>query len=68
MRRPEGGIPTLGGMARAIASVPTAAVRGRGRHDHAQTAFGERTPYVIFAAILALIAGFAILFLSLIHI
>jgi diguanylate cyclase (GGDEF)-like protein len=62
VRRPEGGIPTLGGMARAIASVPTAAVRGRGRHDHAQTAFGERTPYVIFAAILALIAGFAILF------
>ena len=49
-------------MARAIASVPMAAERGRGRRDHAQTAFGERTPYVILATILWLIALFAILF------
>ncbi len=38
------------------------AERGRGRRDHAQTAFGERTPYVILATILWLIALFAILF------
>ena len=49
-------------MARAIASVPEAAERGRGRHDHAQTAFGERTPYLILATILWLIALFAVLF------
>ncbi len=30
-----------------------AAERGRGRRDHAQTAFGERTPYVILATIIA---------------
>ncbi|HET7902812.1 MAG TPA: GGDEF domain-containing protein [Candidatus Nanopelagicales bacterium] len=49
-------------MARSITEVPAAAERGRGRTDHAQTAFGERTPYLILAAIFGLIAFFAILF------
>ncbi|MFN8159276.1 MAG: GGDEF domain-containing protein [Candidatus Nanopelagicales bacterium] len=46
-------------MARSITQVPTAHERGRGRHDHAQTAFGERTPYTILAAILALLGVLA---------
>jgi diguanylate cyclase (GGDEF)-like protein len=49
-------------MARSIAQVPEVAERGRGRQDHAQTAFGERTPYAILAAILGLVGVFALLF------
>jgi diguanylate cyclase (GGDEF)-like protein len=49
-------------VARSITEVPSAAERGRGRTDHAQTAFGERTPYAILAAIFGLIALFALLF------
>jgi hypothetical protein len=49
-------------VARSINEVPAAAERGRGRNDHAQTAFGERTPYAILASILGLVAAFALVF------
>jgi diguanylate cyclase (GGDEF)-like protein len=49
-------------VARSINEVPAAAELGRGRRDHAQTAFGERTPYAILASILGLVAVFALVF------
>ncbi len=49
-------------VARSITSVPESAQRGHGRRDHAQTAFGERTPYAILAAILGITAAFSLLF------